>query len=84
MGIWRDMEIRDAMLEDVEQMAEILIEEYRKEPYRTEWSVENALKAVESTIQSGKTFVAKENGKVIGFVHASTNDWAEGKEGFFI
>ncbi len=73
--------IRKAKKEDLEEVAEIYKQEYRKEPYNENWSNKNALKMVKGQFENSAILIALTDEKIAGFITFSKYPWEQSFRG---
>ena len=59
------MKIRKAKKEDLKEIVEIFITEFRKKPYNEKWSEKKALKKINDYYKNGIIILGEESEKVI-------------------
>jgi aminoglycoside 6'-N-acetyltransferase I len=73
-----DMKVRKAARKDIKQIAELMLEEFRKPPFNERDSLKAVLKSLKFYFKIGKIYVATDGNGVIGVMVFKTEQYWEG------
>lgn len=76
------MRIRKSKKEDLKQIAEIFMAEFRKHPYNEKWTLRKALKKINEYFNEKLIFVLSEKEKIAGFIIGQIELWDTGNQGY--
>lgn len=69
------MEIRKTSKYDLRKISEIFAKGFYEYPYNEKWTKKNAMRKVTFYFKNGKSFVALDNGIIVGFIFFSVLTW---------
>ena len=73
------MKIRKAGKKDLKEVAELMINEYSKPPFKENEPIKNVLKSLKFYYNKAKINIAEEDKKIIGVVVFQIEQWWEGQ-----
>jgi ribosomal protein S18 acetylase RimI-like enzyme len=63
-----NIKIRKVKRRDLNGMVRLFLRAYAKPPYSDKWTKKDAIKSIRSEINRGEGYIAKEKGKMVGFI----------------
>ena len=74
------MKIKKAQEKDLEKIAKVFKQEFRKPPYDEYWTEETALKRIKEYFNKSTIFFVEEEKDIIGFIIFNIYTWFDGKK----
>jgi aminoglycoside 6'-N-acetyltransferase I len=75
------MKIQKARKTDLKEIGTIFVEEYSKPPYNENWSGRNLNNYLKDYLKNSFIYLAKDGGKITGFIIFHEYVWEKGKRG---